>query len=225
MSYPRSIKGILLDYDGVLADTMPDNHKAWAQAFAEHGVQISQNEYYLLEGSGRLVVSQTLCRLHGIPLENAESIARRKDEIMVHHSASKLFPSILPALQDWSNRSVALGLVTGASLSRVLAKIPKEVRDYFHVIVTSNDVTHTKPDPEPYAKAIQRLGFPPEQCLVIENAPLGIRSAKAAGAYCFAIMTTLPKSYLLDADLIFPDHEGCFQFIARLLHSQHSPGS
>lgn len=213
------LKAILLDYDGVLADTMPDNHKAWAQAFAEVGAYISPEEYYLLEGSGRLIVAQELSRLHHLPLENAESIARRKDEIMVQNSSSLLFQGVEEALTEWHKRSILLALVTGASRSRINAKLPPKIRSLLHTIVTSNDVTHTKPHPEPYSKAIARLNLSPESCLVIENAPLGIRSAKASGAKCFAITTTLPRHFLNEADAIFSSHHDCFQAIQNQLIS------
>ncbi len=217
MILPSPLKAILLDYDGVLADTMPDNHKAWAKAFSEVGVKISQEEYYLLEGSGRLIVAQELSRLHGLPHENAESIARRKDEIMVQDSPSLLYQGIEEALRLWKSHSILLGLVTGASRSRIEAKIPPTIRSLFDVIITSNDVAHTKPHPEPYLKAIEKLQIHSESCLVIENAPLGIRSAKASGARCFAITTTLPSSYLKEADAVFANHQDCFQAIQNLL--------
>jgi beta-phosphoglucomutase len=211
------IRGILLDYDGVLADTMPDNHKAWSKAFAEAGIHITQEEYYLLEGSGRLVVAQELSKLHGLPHQSAEWFARRKDEIMVQDSASPLFEGVQEAMKLWKSRSISLALVTGASRSRIKAKLSPEIVFSFDVIITSDDVTYTKPHPEPYLKAIEQLNLPSESCLVIENAPLGIRSAKAAGARCFAITTTLPANYLMEADAIFSNHQDCFRHIEDLL--------
>jgi beta-phosphoglucomutase len=72
------------------------------------------------------------------------------------------------------------------------------------VVVTGNDVAHGKPDPEPYRLALNKLEITPGDAVVIENAPLGIESAKAAGIRCIAVATSLPESYLKKADVIFP---------------------
>ncbi len=64
----------------------------------------------------------------------------------------------------------------------------------------------SKPAPEPYLKAVEMLGVPKEQCLVIENAPLGIRSAKSAGLRCIAIPTYLDRDSLKEADVIVDSH-------------------
>jgi beta-phosphoglucomutase-like phosphatase (HAD superfamily) len=71
-------------------------------------------------------------------------------------------------------------------------------------MITAFDVKHGKPDPEPYLKAWERCGLPKEQCYVIENAPLGIRSGKAAGLTVFAVNTgILTKEDLAQADQVF----------------------
>jgi beta-phosphoglucomutase-like phosphatase (HAD superfamily) len=74
-------------------------------------------------------------------------------------------------------------------------------------MITADDVTLTKPDPEPYLKAISRLNLKPENCIVVENSILGIESAKKSSCICFALETTLKKSYLSQADEIFSSHK------------------
>ena len=71
-------------------------------------------------------------------------------------------------------------------------------------MITAFDVTRGKPDPEPYLKAWERSGLPKEQCVVIENAPLGIRSGKAAGLTVYAVNTgILKREDLAQADKVF----------------------
>ena len=65
------------------------------------------------------------------------------------------------------------------------------------------DVQNGKPHPEPYLKALTKLNVSPKEAVVFENAPFGIRSAKAAGLFCIALETSLPASYLKGADAIF----------------------
>jgi sugar-phosphatase len=66
-------------------------------------------------------------------------------------------------------------------------------------LITSTDVQRGKPDPEPYIKAAKILGLTPADCIVIEDAPAGIRAGKAAGARVFALRTTAPDSELIES--------------------------
>ncbi len=81
--------------------------------------------------------------------------------------------------------------------------------------MTADDVKKGKPDPEPYLKALHHLGSKPESSVVIENAPMGIRSAKSAGLTCYAIETSLSGEYLHEADLVFHNHQALFAFLMK----------
>jgi len=94
-------------------------------------------------------------------------------------------------------------LVTGTSRHEARKLVPGDLWDCFDVTVCGSDVHNGKPHPEPYLKAIAKLNVKPHQALVFENAPFGIRSAKAAGLFCLALETSLPYLYLKGADAIF----------------------
>ena len=86
----------------------------------------------------------------------------------------------------------------------------------FTGFITAFDVTRGKPDPEPYLKAWERSGFRKDECMVVENAPLGVRSGKAAGLFVAAVNTgPLPDSDLAaeGADRIFPDMQALLQWL------------
>jgi len=83
-------------------------------------------------------------------------------------------------------------------------------RHLFKVVITCNDVEHGKPDPEPYLKALDLLQVSPQESLVIENAPLGIQSAKSAGIQVCALATSLPKEELTTADYLCRNHTELF---------------
>jgi beta-phosphoglucomutase-like phosphatase (HAD superfamily) len=93
--------------------------------------------------------------------------------------------------------------VTGTSRHELDEMLPDEIKNLFSVIVTGSDVRFGKPHPEPYQQSLKRLNIEPEKAIVIENAPLGIRSAKRAGLKCFALETSLSREYLKEADYIF----------------------
>jgi beta-phosphoglucomutase len=101
-----------------------------------------------------------------------------------------------------------------SSVDRVLGAAG--VRGLFDVIVTGDDTDKGKPDPDPYLKGIRKLGLNRLDCVVVENAPLGIRSAKEAGVdYVIAVTTTLDASYLQEADDIMESAADLEQCLAR----------
>jgi len=80
--------------------------------------------------------------------------------------------------------------------------VPNDFLSQFKAIITSDMYERGKPEPDPYLAGAGAIGVAPHECIVVENAPFGIRAAKRAGAYCIAIASTLPKETLLEADTI-----------------------
>jgi beta-phosphoglucomutase-like phosphatase (HAD superfamily) len=88
-------------------------------------------------------------------------------------------------------------------------------------VISSYDVVHGKPDPEPYLKAWERSGFAKNECIVVENAPLGVRAAKAAGLFAVAVNTgPLPDTDLRKegADIVLPDMERLLLWLQTHVH-------
>ena len=74
-----------------------------------------------------------------------------------------------------------MALVTGAKKYRILENVPKNFIDQFDVLITSDEIFNTKPNPEPYIKAAKLLDVKSKDCVVVENSPVGIQAAKSAG--------------------------------------------
>ena len=110
-------------------------------------------------------------------------------------------------LLDWiDEKGMKTALVTGTKRERVIAILEKfKLMDKFMVIITADDVMFSKPAPEPYLLAAELLDVEASECVVIENAPLGVMSAKNAGMRCIALTTTLSKMHLKQADVIADD--------------------
>ena len=200
------LKAVLFDYDGVTADTPRLNYAAWQHVFAQAGAAVSEREYYLLEGHGPKKVSAALCKAHGIDASDIEELTRAKETYMRTLGEPRVYVEIPGLLATLKQAGLLLGLVTGASRSRIQQSLSSEIRPYYDAIVTSDDVVHTKPDPEPYLKAARALELEPASILVVENAPLGIQSAKSAGMTCVALTTTLDQADLEVADTILHSH-------------------
>jgi beta-phosphoglucomutase len=214
------IETILFDYDGVVAQTPPLNHRGWQLAFGKYGKVVSSEEYFLLEGHGPRKIADILCERHGVDPGMADSIRSDKERYMHELGLAPVYPEIPPMLAWLKDRGIALGLVTGASKSRIDAAL-KDLYEFFGVVITSDHVARTKPHPEPYLKGVELLGGKQSTTLAIENAPLGIVSAKAAGLTCWALTTTLPGSCLQEADWVFDQHQALRGKLAGLL----DPGS
>ena len=132
---------------------------------------------------------------------------------------AKTFPVVTETLQMLRKNGIKLALVTGSNLKTVTEVLKKiGVDGAFDVIVSGDDTPRGKPFPDPYLKGIVKLAVPPENSVVVENAPLGLTSAKAAGvSYVIGVTTTLPAEYLKSADDIMPSFADLEECLARRL--------
>ena len=103
--------------------------------------------------------------------------------------------------------------MTGTRLDVVKKVLQAGLENIFEVIVTGEMVNRGKPNPEPYLKAVDELKVTKEDCVVVENAPAGITSAKSAGLTCIAVQTSLSEEYLQDADKVFKDIESVSKYL------------
>lgn len=115
------------------------------------------------------------------------------------------FPHAMETLKKLRVMGVKLALVTASARKNMKKALSAEKRSLFDIISTGDDIEKGKPSPDPYEVTREKLDLSREDCLVVENAPLGIESAKAARIKCAAISTTLPKKHLQTADIILDD--------------------
>ena len=195
-------KAVLFDYDGVVADTMEDNFSAWQFAFSKYGVKLERHKYFLMEGMTPRSVAETIFAEYNLNSDLTGEADLVKEQFYISHHSSFLHDGIESLVSEIKAHGSLTGLVSGASRERLFGSAPLDLLKMFDVIITSDQVTHGKPDPEPYTLAAEQLKLAPAECLVIENAPLGISSAKRAGMDCIAVCTTLEKKYLREADLV-----------------------
>ena len=142
----------------------------------------------------------------------AERIVKLKRKIFNDIFSVTLMQGIKEFLLKLKKCQYNLALVTGTRLEVVNKVLQMGLNNVFEVIVTGEMVDKGKPDPEPYLKAVDKLNVKKGDCIVIENAPAGITSAKNAGLTCFAVQTSLPEEYLKGADKIFKNVEDVSKF-------------
>jgi beta-phosphoglucomutase len=196
-------RAIIFDMDGVVLASPPMHLASWQQTLAPLGIELTAEELFPLEGTPTERTAQRLTeRFLGQACSDGEArqLATRKRALFREMFNPSLIPGVGPLLYDLRERGYRLGLVTGSARSVVDESLaPTGVTGLFEAVVAGDQVTHGKPDPEPYRTAAALLGLPARECLAVENAPLGIRSARAAGMDCVALETTLDAEQLLAA--------------------------
>lgn len=201
------IKAVIFDFDGVIGDTMKDNCIAWQKAFKPYGFQLDASEYYRLEGMGRFQIAQHFIDKYNLDASIKNDVVEAKEHNYKTDNTFKIYDHVLSIFAFLKQKGISTAIVTGASKERITEHLDSGIASQVTTLVTADDVTHTKPHPEPYVKAVTKLNLDPENCIVVENAILGIESAKAANCKCFALETTLTKKDLLQADEVFATHK------------------
>jgi beta-phosphoglucomutase len=202
------IRGVIFDLDGVIVLTDELHFQSWMQLTAEEGIPFDRALNQRLRGLGRLeslaIVLERAPRTY-TPAEQA-ALAQRKQtcflELAQHLTSADLLPGVVETIAELRRRGIKTAV---GSSSRNTALILEHLglRDQFDAVADRNDVSQSKPDPAVFLLAAERLGLPPGECLVIEDAVAGVESARRAGMAVFGIGTPeqLPGVARLAPDL------------------------
>lgn len=209
----------LFDMDGTLYNSMPNHAASWYQMVREEGIDCSPEEFFLYEGAtGAFTVNMLYQRAYGHDASEADiqRMYNRKAEIF----RSKPQPEVMPGARELVDavsrlpwRPVTI-LVTGSAQGSLLDRLNSDFPGAFprHRRVTALNVKRGKPWPDPFLQGAALAGVPPEQCVVIENAPLGVQAGNAAGCFTVAVNTgPIPTERLRDAgaDILFDSMPQC----------------
>ena len=213
------IKAVLFDMDGVLYDSMPNHAKAWSTAVTEFGLSMSPHEAYLHEGRTGHGTINILAQRHwgrNATTEEMERIYAAKSALFNTCPEPQPMPGAAQLLQSIRSLGLTIVLVTGSAQHSLLTRLAHDFPGIFSAerMVTAFDVKHGKPHPEPYLMGLEKAGVSASEAVVIENAPLGVEAAHAAGIYTIAVNTgPLSPKVLLDAgaDIVLPREGGFSQ--------------
>ena len=205
-------KAVLFDMDGVLYDSMPFHARSWHESMARFGIDMAPEEAYAYEGMrGVETIKLLVKRQFGKDISDEEA-ARMYD---AKSEAFRLCPKAekMEGVEELMRKIKAGGLkivvVTGSGQKSLLDRLEEDFHGLVsrNLVVTSFDVKHGKPDPEPYLTGLAKAGIKPSEGIVVENAPLGVRAAVAAGIFTVAVNTgPLPDKALADegANVVLP---------------------
>ena len=203
--YAFKVGAVIFDMDGVITDTMPYHLRVWREIFVREGIVVTHEDIYKREGQKGLDSVREIFTEYRKPYHepHARALLKEKEERFKQIFKRRFIAGSRSFLRGLKAQGVKLALVTGTSRHEAMDILPEHLWNRFDVTVCGCDVHNGKPHPEPYLTALKKLSVKPQEAVVIENAPFGIRSAKAAGICCLAIETSLPEFYLNQADGVF----------------------
>lgn len=174
-------KAYLFDCDGTIADSMPLHYVAWSRALGEWNCEFPEKTFYEWGG---LPVTEIISQLNadnGLNMP-VDEVAKRKETY---------YYEILPQLQAVAevvehihdqHGKIPFAVVSGSSRESVTASLESlGLLDRFDTLVCAGEYTKSKPHPEPFLKAAEKLGVAPADCIVFEDTEMGIQAARDAG--------------------------------------------
>ncbi|MEZ5334804.1 MAG: HAD family phosphatase [Methanolobus sp.] len=217
--FPVVIEALIFDMDGVLIDSMHLHAKAWKTAFHEAGIELDEREIFYLEGENDTGIIRNIMKSKSINLEKLDelmlTVPPRKHESF-DRDAAVVFKGMDKYLKKLKNR-FKLAVVSGSDRNIVDTIMEKYFPRIFAAVVSGDDTINGKPAPDPYNKAVEMLGVDKESCIVVENAILGVMSAKNAGIFTIGIPTYIDRKELEHADIVLQDHGELFRFLGLLM--------
>jgi beta-phosphoglucomutase len=193
----------LWDLDGVLVDSTEAHYQAWRTMAAARGKELSREEFI---GTFGMTNPDAIRAIFGaVPEADALAIAKRKESEFrrLLRGRTRALPGALELVRALHQARHAQAVASSAPSENVAAILDElGIAACFSAIACGDDVRRGKPDPEIFLVAAERLGKPPSQCVVLEDADVGVAGAKRAGMRVYAVTSTRARDQLGGADRI-----------------------
>jgi HAD superfamily hydrolase (TIGR01509 family) len=186
------LKAVLFDHDGTLVDSEGVHYQMWLEILKPYGVSISAEQYMqIYSGMPTSDNARDLIERFKLPVSIDDLVTQKLDyaHAYLKQHAFPLMPDAQAILDYFKQQpSIQQAIVTGAGTQIVNATVrAHQLKDYFTTIVSYDDVEHSKPAPDCYLLAQERLGLKASECIAIEDTEHGVAAAVAAGVACIAI--------------------------------------
>ncbi|MEY3480301.1 MAG: hypothetical protein RIQ71_1076 [Verrucomicrobiota bacterium] len=200
------LRAVIFDWDGVVVDSSAHHERSWEILAAKRGLPLPADHFKRGFGKKNNVIIPDL----GWSDDPARTdvLADEKEEIyrsLVREKGIDPLPGVRELLSELRARGIPCAIAS--STGRANLDLPLDLmglREFFQVIVSGEEVVHGKPDPSVFLLAAERLGLAPAECVVIEDALVGIEAGKRAGMPVIAVATTNPVEALGGADAAAP---------------------
>lgn len=206
-----SPKAVLFDMDGVLYDSMPHHAIAWQESMKRFGIDMTEADAYATEGARGIDTIRQIATRQGkeVSLEEAQRMYDEKSRIFHEMPDAPIFDGVFDMMEKIKRAGMTVNVVTGSGQRPLIRRLLNDFGRYLdeNHITTAYDVKRGKPYPDPYLMGLQKAGnLKPFEGIVVENAPLGVRSGVSADIFTVAINSgPLPDKALLDegADVLY----------------------
>lgn len=204
------IEACIFDLDGVLVDTARYHYASWKKLATEWDIELTVQENEKLKGVSRVDSLKHILALGGVSLSQAEidRYCHIKNDhyltLIADMNESELLPNVKSILDDLVAHDIKIGLGSASKNAPLIIK-KTGIEQYFGAVVSGNDVTHSKPDPEVFLKGAEGLGVTPNATIVFEDSQKGIEAAKRGGFLSVGIGHI---DDLGDADIVIPGFAG-----------------
>jgi HAD superfamily hydrolase (TIGR01509 family) len=199
-----AVRAVIFDMDGVIVDSEPYSMQALIDTLRLYGIEPTEDDLH--RSYGRRIQDDFVDYFSRYGVTGDVDIAMAHKHARYYHLAAghlHPFPGVIPLLKRLRDHGYCLALASSGDRVKVAFGMQAlKLNGTFQVIVSGDDVTHSKPDPEIYVTAAQRLGVAPVECVAIEDAPAGVEAAKRAGMCCIAVTNSVTRDQLQKADLI-----------------------
>ena len=192
-----ALKGIIFDFDGLIIDTEMPCCNAWTELFGQYGFIFTIEDYQKIIGTGLDYYdpSKHLSQLINGLVSPQEILELNRSRTLQLLDSQPMLPGVLDFIISVNRLGIPLALASSSSREWIEGYLLKlNIRKYFDVVCTSNDVENIKPFPDLFLLAAQKLGIDPSEALIFEDSQNGVKAAKAAGIPCIAIPSDITRS-------------------------------
>lgn len=193
------IKALLFDMDGVLIDAKDWHYEALNKALGLFGLTISRYDHlHTFDGLPTRVKLKMLSEQYYLPKELHAFINKIKQKYTIELTNLRCRPTFCHeyALSKFHQKGYKIAVCSNSIRHTIETMMSfADLSEYIDLIVSNEDVTKAKPDPEMYETAIRKLGLQPHECIVFEDNPNGIAAGRASGAYVLPISTIYDVNY------------------------------
>jgi len=195
---------VLWDMDGVIADTSKYHFQSWVIAFKPEGIKFTQTHFERAFGMANIDIIPMVFG-NRVSIDKINAIADFKETTFRSLIKDKItaLRGVIELVNSLKNAGIKMALVSSTpkeNIDLILGTLG--IKQYFDVNISGDDVTEGKPSPQGYLLGAKKLGIAPHNCVVIEDAVVGVQAAKVGGMKCIAVTNTHPTAKLTAADIV-----------------------
>ncbi len=181
---PHEYGGLIFDCDGTLTNSMEAHFLAWSKTMLFYSIDFTRDRFYSLAGMPTDKIVRLLAAENNAKLDVSHVVREKEEAFLTNLEAVKPFGPVYEIARQFRGQ-IPMAVASGGFRESIMAQLNHiGCADWFTAIVTAEDTQRHKPEPDVFLAAAKRLNVPPEQCLVYEDADLGVQAAIAAGMDC-----------------------------------------